>query len=395
MGNINLKRILKFNIFLVILLIFVPLVLSAGVVPSTVNFNYYPNQVQTISYDVSGYNDIELEMNCPFVTLNDDMLKSGSTHTFSVTVNLPEDIDADPGQLNCGFMIREKQDENLPPGVAARVEVGTNIYINVPYEGRYAKIDLIAPNVNKGEPVYFQVHVINLGEEDLNDISAKIEVYDMSDNLLETMFTTTDSAPIFTEGNLWKKMETTNYNPAKYKAIATLNYGGDEPAIDEKEFLIGKRFVNFLSMSENATMGKINPIQVEIESWWGDLIENVYAEIELINESGVFGGSFKTVSVDLSPWAIETLMGHWDATELSDGKYTAYVTLNYEDGKTEAVSSILLLDLEKEKISFWTNAKAFVASPIFIVIILILLVIFNITLWYLKGKKKGKKNEKN
>ncbi|MBU4456076.1 MAG: hypothetical protein KKA65_01100 [Nanoarchaeota archaeon] len=393
MKSLNPKRIWKFSIIMVLFLLAIPLVLSAGVAPSTVNINYYPNQIQTISYEVTGYDRIELDMSCPFVKMNDDLVSSGRSHSFSVTITLPEKVDADPGKLNCGFMIREKQNENLPPGVAARVEVGVNIYIHVPYEGRYAKINLIAPNVNKGEPVYFQVHVTNLGEEDLNNLIAKIEVYDNEDNLRETMFTTSGSAPIFGATDLWKKMETVNYDAAKYKAKATLNYYGDEPVVDEKTFLIGKLFVNFLRFTENTSVGKINPVEVEVESWWGNLIENVYAEVELINESGSSGGSFKTISVNLNPWTLEKLTGYWDATELSPGKYTAEITLNYGGEKTQATAYIDLLE-EKVIISFWDSFKSFASTPAFIILVLIILITLNMTLWYLKSKK-GKKNEKN
>lgn len=364
--------------------------LAAGVVPSTVDMPYYPGEKHIISYQVSGYNDIELEMSCPFVKLNGEIIKTGSNHKFTVSVDLPEEIDAEPGRLNCGFMIKEKTTPDMPVGLGAFVEVGTNIYVHIPYEGRYAKLKLNVDNVKKGEPAYFKLSISNQGEEALKDLLPIIEVSDLEGNIKQVLHTDSVSVPIFEERVVWKKMETTDFEPARYNALATLNYMGDEPAVDETDFLIGKLFVDFVEMTPNVTVGKISPVEVEVQSWWGDLIKNVHAHVELMNGSQTLT-SFKTVSADLDPWQTVKLDGYLDVTEIPAGTYDAKINLYYDDAESLSETTIDVLPVVIET-SFWDSAKGFLTGPTLLIIILILLFAINILTWY--WKKRSSKNEK-
>ena len=383
-------------VLITILAILPAMCLAAGVSPGKAVINFFPNAMQTIEYTISGYGEFHITNKaCEFLKFNNDTNKlETGTIRFSVTLMLPNKME--PGVHDCGFLIKQgKLNENINPSTGGSMgaisQVGAVIKINVPVKGKYATISLSADNANKGEPVYFKVGVNNLGDTPLKDLSAVIDVTDIDGNIMETIHTTSGDAEPFSGVELWKRMETTDYEPARYNARALLAYGGEKPAYAETTFLIGKLFVKFLNFQTNATAGKINPVNVDVESWWGDTIENVRAEISMFNASGVFKGNFRTESVDLQPWQKATLQGYWDTNGLEAGNYTANITLKYKGGETnENVKVMLQKQPEEEKTNeSFEKIKGMLINPIFLAVIVIILVI-NVSVWIIKQKKQKK-----
>ncbi|MDI6736996.1 MAG: hypothetical protein QME12_00585, partial [Nanoarchaeota archaeon] len=268
-------------------------------------------------------------------------------------------------------------------------EIGVLIYVHIPVKGKYATISLNADNANKGEPVYFKVTVTNLGDTALKGINAAIDVTDIDGNIKETLYTMQSDVEPFASTEMWKRMETTEYEAARYNAKAVMAYGGEKPAYAETSFLIGKLFVKFLGMEINATAGKINPVTVNVESWWGDLIENVRAEVSMYDNKSEFKGSFRTEGVDLQPWQKASLQGYWDANALEAGDYNATITLKYKGGETrETVNVLLQKQPEEPKTSMtFDKIKEVLVSPAFL-IVLVLILIINVAVWALKQKKQ-------
>lgn len=368
---------------------------AAGVSPGKSSINFFPNEKIDLIYTISGYpSGFYLgDFGCDFVAYNNDAKETETGETrFSVTVALPEKME--PGVHSCGFMVKQGElNPDMPPyagGVGAIAEVAAVILVNVPAKGKYAEISLSADNANQGEPVYFRVDVKNLGEIDLYGLSALIDVMDIDGKVIETLRTTEGEALRFSSAELWKKMETTDYEPARYKAMAVLNYGGERPAEAETEFLIGKLFVNFLGINAEANAGSINPVTVDVESWWGNPIENVRAEVSVYNKSSVLQGDFRTESIDLSPWQKATLQGYWDASGLEPGNYTADITLKYKGGETKANAVLVLAEgSEPNETSFFARINDVIVSPVFIAVLILILVI-NISIWALKKKNEKK-----
>ncbi|HII15976.1 MAG TPA: hypothetical protein HA362_06715 [Nanoarchaeota archaeon] len=371
---------------------------AAGISPGKITLNFFPETSQTIEYRITGYDDFAItNKECSFLEYNNDSewLETGETR-FTVTIRFPKTLP--PGANNCGFMVMHGATDPEAPetarrGIGAVSQVGAVIQINVPLKGKYARISLHAENANKGEPVYFQIKAENLGEYDLNSLNARIEVADIEGKIIQRLVTEPFSIPKFGAAEVWKKMETTNFVPAKYKATAIVDYSGAGPAVAETAFLVGKMFVDFLGFEANATSGRINPITANIESWWGNPVENVYAEFKMQNGSGKYAGEFKTESADLEPWQKASLLGYWDATGLEPGNYTAGITLKYKGGKTETNGTIILHSPAEAKTEFpFSKAKDILSSPIFI-IVLMLILLANILVWFMQkqGKAKGEK----
>lgn len=391
---------MKKRYFIVLCMLIMPLFAAhyssaasmAGISPSRIDIPFFPYTEKRIDFRTIGYSTADFEFKCPYVNLiNETVYDEDGVETFSVNIKLPEKIDAEPGEYSCGFNLHRRKDINMPPGVSAAAEIGVLIYVHIPVKGKYATISLSTNNVNKGEPLFFKVGVNNLGDTALRGLSAAIDVMDIEGNVKETLYTTEGDALPFGSVELWKRMETTDYEPARYNARAVMAYGGEKPAEAETSFLIGKLFVKYIGMQLNATAGRINPVTVDVESWWGNPIENVRAEISMFNASGAFNGDFRTESVDLSPWQKATLKGYWDANGLEAGDYNANVTLKYKGGETSEIVKVKLQkqpEEQKRNISF-DKLTEVVASPVFLAILVLILVI-NVGIWALKQKKQKK-----
>lgn len=366
---------------------------AAGISPSYIEIPFFPYHEETISFKTLGYARINFEMNCPFIHINNETLNDeDGVGSFTATLKLPEKIDAEPGQYNCGFKMHRINEQNAPQGIGAFAEVEARIEILIPVKGLYATMSIAAQNANKGEPVFFKLNIKNMGEADLNGLTAAINIQDINNNSRETIYTREFNAPKFQEVEVWKRLETENYEPAKYKAKASLYYSGPKPAYAETEFLVGKLFVKYVGMDANATEGKINPIKVNVESWWGNPIENVRAEIKIYDTNNTLRGEFRTESADLQPWQKATLHGYWDANGLEAGAYGAELTLLYKGGETKEKVKLALQKQPKEG----EDGKAFEAiketltSPIFLAL-LVLILIINVSIWLIKQKKQGRR----
>ena len=85
------------------------------------------------------------------------------TKKVSFTVNLPQEIDA-RGVVNTEIIAEEIPDD--VGMVKAAISVSSNLYLRVLFEGLYADSKLFIEDEENG--VYFEMPILNYGEEDIN-----------------------------------------------------------------------------------------------------------------------------------------------------------------------------------------------------------------------------------
>ncbi len=357
--------------------------------PPSYTVGFRPNHEEILYFSVTGYeNATAARISCPeWLSYNNDAAwgEDGRIH-FSVTLRFPSEIKT-PGEHRCGFIVQEYQDPNIPPtwsGIRAIAQVGGTIIVDVPYPKKYATLDLEIPSQKKGEPIFASVNIKNYGIEEIYNVKAKIEIFDIKNSSINTVETTAvDKITTHQTVKLWKKIDTTLYEAAKYRAVATFDYGGDEIAKDEELFFIGTPHVEVLKSSENATANKLNDFQIEVESWWGDVLQNVYAFVNISNET--FSREFKTVNTDLNPWTTGLLEGYFDATGFNKGEHRVEIMVRYYGDKETIAQGTIMIYEEKEEKEF----------PMLLVIIIsgvALLLIINIS-WVIYSRRKNLKNK--
>ncbi len=297
-----------------------------GLTPAVVNIDFKPNLQTEITYTIRETNPgMVLEIYTAgelskYATLDKNQI-TGSGN-FKITLNLPENIET-PGKNRIAVVVKQKVDEELA-GVGTSITIEGAIFVNVPYPGKYAEIELSAHNANVGEPVTFEINIENKGKETIY-FAPEIDIYSQNEfaEKLTLKQRILESQEVI---KLKKSLDTADYKPGDYKAVARINYG--EEKTDEKEFRLGTLYVKTINYSDKVLIGGLQKFEIRIESNWNDKIKDVYANVSIIKNSSVFS-SFKTSPTSLNPWSKGDLTGFIDSTNFSEGAYKADINLIY------------------------------------------------------------------
>jgi hypothetical protein len=358
---------------------------ALGLGPAKREVNFAPNYEFSVDYILVGVpSNQKLEVYAKgdlseYVEF--DKINLTGEDRFKATVKLPLNAEK-PGPNELFIGVREVVEKGA--GIGARLAVEALITINVPYPGQYAEISLLLRNVNAGEPIPFVVKVNNLGKEDIL-ASANIEIYS-GEEKIETLNLGNKYIKTQTKENFAKELETGDYKPGPYKAVATVYYG--KTAETEGEFRIGTLLVDIINWTSEFEKGKINKFDIEIESLWNSKIDDIYAEVR-ITDDGEIIDSFKTPSLSLKPWKKAVLKGYFNTEKVNSGPYKAEIKLFYEGETTEKIVDIRVVV---------SGLLASIKNNIIIIIVLAAILIVIIVVyffWRKHGKKgRGKKQEK-
>jgi hypothetical protein len=376
----NKKGFFIFFLCLICIFILSKTVLSLSVGPAKTEFNFVPGSEQEINYFVSDPAGSELELFvegdlAQYVKLDKKTLMGGGT--FNAKLKLPQTIEI-PGKHRILIGVRQKIDPELVQGnIGTAIIIMVVIDIYVPYPGRYLDVKLSSYNVNVGEPVTFLLDIASQGTETVT-ITPVIDIYSFEKKIESLTFQARDvaSQEIL---NLKKTLDTANYNPGNYKAIALVDYG--VIAKSESDFKIGNLSISITNYTGFIPIGKIQPFYIEIESNWNDNIDGAYAEVSILNNSLILT-SFKTSTTNLIPWEKKIIIGYFETSNFSKGIYDANISLFYF-GKDRGVSTNKMIKVEfveKPSTLIW-----FIIGGLGLAIIIVLLIIRLITK---HGKRK-------
>ncbi|MBT4258243.1 hypothetical protein HOD88_03625 [archaeon] len=315
----------------------------------------------------------------PYVKLSKEKLIGEDS--FILTLEMPEKVDL-PGPHRLVVQIAEAVDEELLSStVGTTVTLRLALIIDVPYPGEYLDAHLIAPDVNVGEEVTFEINLKSQGDKTIV-ASPRIEIEDNFGKLLETLILKERTLGSQEGIELKKSLDTTNYNAGNYLANLIVPYGS-KIANESKNFRIGDLTIDILNYTEIIEIGGYGVFEVDIESGWNDQIDGASAEIILF-ENNSEKISFKTSTTDLSPWERKTISGFFDTNSFEEGIYYGNVTVSYF-GKSVGKSASKQIQVE---FISKTNTTLIIGA-----VILAILIIGGVIFIFLKKKRK-KINEK-
>lgn len=386
-----IKRTTLFIFLIVSAIVLINLTYAVGIYfPNDNEIDFEPYLEKTLDFGVTGSRfDVKLSVSgylSEYITLSKTLIKSDSTdRKFTVTVKLPKKVEK-PGHHKVWIIGEEIIDESKTGGaVGTSSNVMVYILIHVLNSGKYVDISLSAPNVNLNEPVNFAVNVKSFGLEDINSIKAAIDVYSPDNEKLTTVYTDEKPLKSNTEETLYAQLSTIGYPSGIYRVVAELNYDGKTKK-DEKNFRIGELNIKIINYTKEFEKDKINKFDAEIESDWGNKIENVYGEIKINNEI------IKTPNIDLAPWERKTITAYWDTNNVEIGFYDAEITIYYE-GKTTIETGRINVVEKKEALVEKPGAITISLSTTTILVLIIILLIITDVIWIAK-KRKNEKNKR-
>ena len=334
----------KFILGLIFIILLASSVYALGVTPGRTTIDFSPNLEQTVSFSVinSEHKDMNLvifaqgELN-QSISIKENTLKIGASEE---SKQLSYDIKL-PSSLSPGVHIGEVVILQLPEKakeseayVGAAIAVVTQLYVYVPYPGKYAEADMNIINAEQGEEATFIIPVVNRGNLDLVSVKANVDVYNKlnekisSFNTQEISLASGEKTDIVTK---WKA----DFPVGTYRAVATLIY--DENTLQlEKQFNIGSAVLDLQQIDvKDFTLGQIAKFEMLIENKWSEPIKGAYAETQVFDKDRQVMADFKTPTYDIEPFKKVDMISYWDTGGVKVGTYDASVFLRYGEKSTQ------------------------------------------------------------
>jgi len=376
-------------LFIIILMFFfmIDTVISfTGVSPGSYDVNFKPGEIfeDTFVFNFKSSNneasfDMEVEGDlAKYVTLSSDKLESPGE--FSLVLKLPLEIEK-PGPHRI-FIIAYPVfvDDGRNQLIKIRSAVKGLINVYVPYPGKYADLNLKVEDANAGDDVKYTLDIFSRGKDSIIT-NSRIEVVDIKNITVETFDIGNDAILSQESVTISSKLNTKEIGAGSYRAIAYSIYDGKVAEVEDN-FRLGSLNVKILNYSRELDREKINSIFVKVQSGWNDPINNLFAEMTILETNE----TIKTPSVDLLPWAVKVIKSHFDTTSLEEleiDKFNVRIILNYH-GKTTEEIVVIRLKNDEFDYKLWGG----IVIGVLITILFLYLVIVKI---YNLGKKSGKK----
>jgi hypothetical protein len=344
-----------------------------GVTPAIYDVNFKPGLKQVFLFEFFSDGDSKFELYAngdlaKYVTLDKTQIIGGGKVV--ALLELPEEIEI-PGVHR--LLIGAKQIPDKGAGVFLTAEIRAVIKVTVPYPGKYAEMEFKIENANSGEDVPFTIKVMNKGKESL-DTNIYLDIFSGKNKINRYEV---GNYNLLSEQNLEliETLPTRDYKSGDYLAIANVDYG-EKIINSEKTFSLGKLYVEIIKVTNNFREGRINPLEIEIQSFWNDPIENVYANISILNSNL----SFYTPSITLTPWQTSSLVGYFDTGELNKSHFKANISAYYANHSTEKTFNMKII-----KESGGINIVLVILIGLIVILVLALLLL---TFWVNKLAKK-------
>lgn len=395
---------IKFG-FILILILILPFVTSIGITPARTTINFEPGLEKNIGISVvnSESKDVNLVVAvqgelAEYVTLPETALSmsaSQSSREINYNFKLPNELS--PGLHTAEIVVLQLPEagELGEAFIGAALAVVSQLYVNVPYPGKYAEADLSVFNLDDGN-VQFVIPVLSRGEFDLVSVRANIDIFTSLNEKVATLNTNEIKVLSGERKEVTALWDTTNINSGPYRAVATLIYDGEIITLT-RNFNLGKKRLNIESIEINDfILGDIAKFEILINNEWSETVKGAYAQILVRNDKGELMVDFKSPTYDIESLDKVLMTSFWDTEGVRVGTYDSSLLLHYE-GLTDEQD----LQLEVNENSINVVGLGFVISErkgevgenrllTFLVIGVILLILINIG-WFLFLRRRLKK----
>jgi hypothetical protein len=393
------------NKVLVILLIgifMISSVFALGVTPARTTLDFEPGLSRSVGFEIlnSGNEDMKVVFSAQgelaeYISLDVDeasILAAENSKSFSYNLNLPSELT--PG-LHTGEVFAMQ----LPSGptsegsqILATLAVVTQVYVYVPYPGKYASSKMYVYNANQGEDVAFVFPVTSQGEFDLTAVRASVDIYNKLNEKVASFATDSIAVPSGTRKELAYKWKA-DVPIGDYLAKASLIY--DDGTLNfEETFSVGSEDLVLKEINVGGfSLGEIAKLEMLVENKWSEPISDAHVETKIMNDRGDIVSSFESATYDVEPLSKKVFVSYWDTAGVRVGTYETEVAVVY--GEKSSVKA-LQFDVEEDKLTviglgYVISAEGDDSNTLMFVLIgvIILLVLVNL-LWFFMFRKRFK-----
>ncbi|MFH1289871.1 MAG: hypothetical protein ABIH92_00510 [Nanoarchaeota archaeon] len=388
-------------------------VLALGTFPGRQTIDFVPGMEKTFTFTVvnSEQRDINVVISAQgelqdYIFIPEVVVRMSASETskeISYTVKLPQELP--PGLHTADVVLVQLPDQFVDTGqmsVGAAVAVLTQVYVRVPYPGKYGEVNLNVFGPNENGEMTFAVPVFSRGEFALTGVKASVEVYTSLNEKVASVYTNEiASIPGKDRAELIANWDPQGAAPGPYRAVAKVTWGEGTESV-EKEFTLGERRLTLEGVEVNDfKLGEIAKFEILVENHWSETIEGAYAEMIVYSESGNILADFKSPTYDIGPNNNELMLAFWDTQGVNEGSYDSTLFLKYAGTSDQ---NDLTIEVDEKKITIIGAGYIITAGVsgtgiskgllIFLVGLIIVLALANISWFMYLRKRLAKKSSR-
>ncbi len=290
---------------------------------------------------------------------------------FDLSINFPADHYIPPGSYNIGLTIKEIS----PPeaGISSQVAVSKSFEVVVYSYEKDIQASLYAANINQGKNATFQLGVQSNGYPDIEEVYARINLFNSSRNKVGSIETERRALPGLESITFTSSYDTQLFSSGNYYAEALVFYDGKYETANTT-FLIGIMDIILNNYTASVYPG-FNHFEIFVTNGWGNELRNVYAELFMEGQKIV-----QTPSINLGPWQQSSLKSIINI-DLPAGNYGAILKIYFESENKEIPILVTILSwpepqAEMEKQLQITKVSAFIPAILSTIIIIVIMGIY-------------------
>lgn len=334
----------KIIILFGMIFVLINLVSAIGITPGRTTINFEPNLQKEVSFSVT--NSEQKEMSVIFyvrgelkraVSLSQDragFLPGESSKSFNYVVSLPEQLDR-PGLHTAEIVAQEVPEGAEEEGtvLGSTIAVVTQLYVYVPYPGKYLEFDVEVIEASPGQSTTFLIPMINRGNLNIQKIKTKIEIY--SGEILIDEFELGNTGVLAGERKELTGTWDTGMDVGRYKARIILNYDGEEKII-EKEFNIGEAKLEIeLITVKDFQLGEIAKFNILVNNKMNHEVKDINVNMVVYGAEKNVIADFRSANYDAPSLSRIEMLAYWDTEGIDEGIYDGKLILRYGSEKDE------------------------------------------------------------
>ncbi len=401
-------RIFYLAIAILFVIAFAQNICALGITPGRAVFDYAPGRQEDVSFKVINnehkdmivliYVEGELSQNIALYQKMVEFKADEEEKELKYTFNLPMSLER-PGTYKTRIMAMEVPEKSeTGTFVGATPAVTTELYIKVPYPGKYLEMDLDIKESDVNETTRFIVSTFNSGEEKIAGAYAIINILNKTNDIVATLRSDTAGIDLKQRKDFiveWKA----NALPGSYVARATVIYDEKTDSI-EKLFDIGTVKIELVDIIvENFKLGGIAKFTIIADNKWDTEIKDVYSKILIFNSLNETIADSKSATMDFPAFKRTTMFAFWDTGvgNIQEGDYKGRITIYYSN-KTidrEINAKVRAEELKVEVVGLTAKVVGtggVGSSTFWLIVIVIVLALMNLAWFiYFKNKRHHKK----
>lgn len=341
---------MRWAAILMLFMISSSIVTAIGITPGSTNMRFEPGAEKKVTLNVinsegSSFNALIYTSGelAQYINLSTEELvfEGEAKRSFHYKLKLPDSFEY-PGLHSGEIQVVERSDQSGSLNIRPSLGVKHKVFCHVPYPGKYAEYDLNIEDVDKGQPVIFYIKIYNLGTQNLEAVSADLEIIDPSGQVIETL--ETESKPVGSKevGELIIRQLTYEMDPGRYTINGSLDYDGEKIPISGS-FEVNQFMLSIESISsEDYTAGGITKIKTLLKNIGNREVKDAFTRLVINDQEGNLIDAIRSYRINVGPKELKETEAYWDTRNISFAEYSGRISMNYEDETLEKDVRIIL-----------------------------------------------------